>query len=71
MMSKFLTGDCESFLDAMRWNKNPTRWCSIGSMAATLLAAKPASLELVDYRQACDEKNMCLVSSAAIVLIGE
>lgn len=69
MMSKYLSGDADAFLDAMKWNKNPTRWCSIGNMAAALMLAKPSSLELVDYRQACDEKGTCMVTSAAIAML--
>lgn len=68
MMSKYLTGDPEEFLAAVRWNKNPTRWCSIGSMTALLELARPQSIELIDYRQACDEKGMVMVSSAAMAL---
>lgn len=68
MLAKYLAGDPEEFLAAMRWNKNPTRWCSVGNMSALLQLVEPASLEMIDYRQACDEKGMTLVSSAAIVL---
>ena len=68
MLAKFLTADPEEFLSAMRWNKNPTRWCSIGNMSALLQIVEPTSAELIDYRQACDDKGMALVSSAAIVL---
>jgi len=69
MMSKYLAGDAEEFLSAMRWNKNPTRWCSIGNMAALLQLVQPETIELIDYRQACDEKGQALVSSAAIALL--
>ncbi|MCP3902481.1 MAG: AmmeMemoRadiSam system protein B [Planctomycetes bacterium] len=69
MMSKYLTGDPEEFLGAMRWNKNPTRWCSIGNMAALLSLVRPEAVELIDYRQAFDEKGMALVSSAAMTLV--
>jgi AmmeMemoRadiSam system protein B len=69
MMTKYLTGDPEEFLTAMRWNKNPTRWCSIGNMAALLSLVKPEAVELIDYRQAFDEKGMALVSSAAMTLV--
>lgn len=69
MMAKFLTGDPEEFLGAMRWNNNPTRWCSIGNMAATLMLARPATVELIDYRQACDDEGTTLVSSAAMALM--
>ncbi len=68
MLAKFLSGDAEEFIGAMKWNKNPTRWCSVGNMAAVLQLAKPKALELIDYRQACDDQGHVLVSSAAIVL---
>ena len=68
MIAKFIEGDSGEFLSAMRWNKNPTRWCSIGNMAALLQLAQPNSIELIDYRQATDEQHNTLVSSAAIVL---
>lgn len=66
MMGKYLDGDADEFLDAMSWNRNPTRWCSIGNMAATLQLAAPDAIDLIDYRQAIDDKGHCLVSSAAM-----
>jgi AmmeMemoRadiSam system protein B len=69
MMAKFLTGDSEEFLAAMRWNKNPTRWCSIGNMSALLALTQPQNVELIDYRQACDDKGMAMVTSAAMALM--
>lgn len=68
MMAKFLTGDAEEFLGAMRWCNNPTRWCSVGNMSAALMLARPAGVELIDYRQAVDEQGMVLVSSAAMAM---
>ena len=68
MIAKFLTGDPEEFLGAMRWNRNPTRWCSIGNMSALLRLAGASEIELIDYRQACDDRGMAMVSSAAMVL---
>jgi AmmeMemoRadiSam system protein B len=69
MMAKFLTADYEEFLSAMRWSNNPTRWCSVGNMTALLMLARPESVELIDYRQACDPKGMALVSSAAMAVM--
>jgi len=69
MMGKYLSGDPEEFLGAMQWNHNPTRWCSIGNMLAVLRLAAPCTVELIDYRQACDEKGMALVSSAAMAIL--
>lgn len=69
MMAKFIDSDADEFLAAFQWNKNPTRWCSIGSMWATLMLAQPEAVELIDYRQAYDEKGMVMVSSAAMALV--
>jgi AmmeMemoRadiSam system protein B len=69
MMSKFIAGDPEEFLSALRWNKNPTRWCSIGNMTALLMLAQPHAVELIDYRQAYDERGAALVSSAAMAFV--
>jgi AmmeMemoRadiSam system protein B len=68
MLAKFMTGDAEEFLAAMNWNRNPTRWCSVGNMASLLEVARPQAVELIDYRQACDDQGVAMVSSAAIVL---
>lgn len=69
MMSKFCSADPEEFLGAMKWSNNPTRWCSIGNMTAALLLTQPEAVELIDYRQAYDEKGIALVSSAAMALV--
>jgi len=69
LMGKFISGDPAEFLSAVQWCKNPTRWCSVGNMYATLRIAKPTSIELIDYRQASDEQGMMMVSSAAMALL--
>ncbi len=53
----------------MRALKNPTRWCSIGCMTAAARLAKPSGIELIDYRQAVDDKGQALVSSASMALL--
>lgn len=69
MLANFLTSDPEAFLAGFTWNRNPTRWCSIGNMAAILELTAPNEIELIDYRQAYDEKGFAMVSSAAIALL--
>ena len=69
MMGKYLTGDPEEFLSAMQWNNNPTRWCSVGNMLAALELTAPCEVELIDYRQACDEKGVALVSCASMAIL--
>jgi len=53
---------------AMAWQQNPTRWCSTGSLAATLMATEPSEVELIDYSAAIDSQGMAMVSSAAMVM---
>jgi len=69
-MGKFLAGDPDEFLEHVRWTKNPTRWCSVGNMTAALELLRPAAVELVDYRQACDERGMAMVTSCSMALVG-
>jgi AmmeMemoRadiSam system protein B len=71
MLANFLANDVETFMSGFAWNKNPTRWCSIGSMFAILQLARPEAIELIDYRQAYDDRGLALVSSAAIALLQE
>ncbi len=71
MLANFLTNDSEAFLAGFNWNKNPTRWCSIGNMTTVLELVQPGTIELIDYRQAFDERGFGLVSSAAIALLRE
>lgn len=68
MMGHFLAGDPEQFIGAMQWNNNPTRWCSVGGMTALLRLAKPEVIELIDYRQARDDRGIAMVSSAAMAI---
>ncbi|MHC4427767.1 MAG: AmmeMemoRadiSam system protein B [Planctomycetota bacterium] len=69
MLANFLTADPEAFLAGFQWNRNPTRWCSIGNMMAALTLSRPEQVELIDYRQAYDDKGYAMVSSAAICLM--
>ncbi len=71
MLANFLANDTETFVSGFAWNKNPTRWCSIGNMSAILQLARPQAIELIDYRQAYDDRGFALVSSAAIALLPE
>lgn len=69
MLKRYLEADASEFLETIEWNRNPTRWCSVGNMAAVKRLAKPAKSELIDYRQAADEQGFTLVSCAAIGLL--
>jgi AmmeMemoRadiSam system protein B len=69
MLANFLSNDVDAFVSGFAWNKNPTRWCSIGNMTAILGLAQAHTIELIDYRQAYDDRGFSLVSSAAIALL--
>ena len=69
-MGKYVAGDAGEFLEHVRWTKNPTRWCSIGNMTAALEILRPARVELVDYRQACDPQGNAMVTSCSMALLG-
>ena len=69
MMAKYLENDADEFVAAMKWNNNATQWCSIGNMSATLKLVQPDCVELIDYRQAIDDKGFALVSSCSMALL--
>lgn len=61
----------EDFLKAFRSAGNPHRWCSVGNMYATLVAAPHRTREMINYAQAVDDQGIVLVSSAALALLAE
>lgn len=69
MMTKFISGDPDEFVAAMKWHNNSTHWCSIGNMSAAIELVQPNEIELIDYRQACDDRGIALVSSCAMALL--
>jgi AmmeMemoRadiSam system protein B len=70
-LAKYLENDPKGFLEAMEWCTNQTRWCSIGNMSAIASIASAESVELIDYRQASDERGAHLVSVASIAFLGK
>ncbi|MDE0889814.1 MAG: AmmeMemoRadiSam system protein B [Phycisphaerales bacterium] len=70
-LAKYLENDPKGFLEAMEWCKNQTRWCSIGNMSVIASIASAENVELIDYRQASDERGAHLVSVASIAFLGK
>jgi len=58
----------EELVAAMAWQQNPTRWCSTGNLVATLLAVKPADVQLLNYAAALDQQGAGMVSNVAMVM---
>lgn len=65
------TGKLATFLDSMARRQNPTRWCTIGGMAALWTLLPDARPRLLQYEQSSDDLESggaCCVTSAAMSL---
>lgn len=62
------TGQVDPFLASIRKLENPTRWCTVGGMAALWKLLPGCATTLLRYGQAVDSETggSCCVSSAAI-----
>tara|TARA_R110000782_G_scaffold45706_7_gene101305 strand:+ start:3871 stop:5253 length:1383 start_codon:yes stop_codon:yes gene_type:complete len=58
----------EDLVGSMAWQQNPTRWCSIGNMIATMRVVDPERVELLNYAAAMDPQGTTFVSSAALAM---
>jgi AmmeMemoRadiSam system protein B len=58
----------DELVAAMAWQQNPTRWCSTGSLVATMLVAEPKDVQILNYAGAMDPQGMAMVSSVAMAL---
>lgn len=58
----------DDLLAAMTWQKNPTRWCSIGNLVATMKAVRPNEVRMLNYGGAIDQQGMGMVTSFAAAM---
>lgn len=58
----------EDLIGSLAWQQNPTRWCSIGNMTATIRTVEPERVELLNYAAAMDPEGTAFVSSAAMAM---
>lgn len=68
MLELFRQRKPDELVAAMSWQQNPTRWCSTGSLVATMLAVEPQDVQILNYAGAMDSQGMAMVSSAAMAL---
>lgn len=68
MLSLVAENKPHELVSSMAWQQNPTRWCSIGNIVATLLAVEPTKVNLLNYAAAIDPQGMTMVSSAAAIM---
>lgn len=58
----------DELVASMAWQQNPTRWCSVGNLAATLRLVAPQRVDLLNYGAAVDQQGMTMVSSMAAAM---
>lgn len=58
----------DEMVASMAWQQNPTRWCSIGNLTATLRLVEPERIDVLNYAAAVDQQGMTMVSSMAAVM---
>ena len=64
----FCAGNPDAFVAPFVAQNNISRWCSLGNMSTLLRLAKPASVELIDYRQMRDTNAGAMVTCAAVAI---
>ncbi|MBX3353825.1 MAG: AmmeMemoRadiSam system protein B [Phycisphaeraceae bacterium] len=61
----------DELIASMAWQGNPTRWCSIGNMAAAMkvVGATPERTKMLNYLAAMDQQGMGMVSCMAAAVV--
>lgn len=73
LLGRFLEGDAEAFVEAVKWDKNALRWTGVHAMSAALQLTQKmhpgATWELIDYKQAdtATEQQASIISIAGAV----
>ncbi|USN98651.1 MAG: AmmeMemoRadiSam system protein B [Phycisphaeraceae bacterium] len=58
----------DDLIASMSWQQNPTRWCSIGNLTATMRLVEPGEVTLLGYVAAMDQQGAAMVSHAAMAM---
>jgi AmmeMemoRadiSam system protein B len=58
----------DELVAAMAWQQNPTRWCSVGNLVATMRIARPTKVDLFNYAAAMDPEGTTMVSSMSMAM---
>jgi MEMO1 family protein len=69
MITMLIDRKPDELIAAMSWQGNPTRWCSVGNLVATMKIVNPEKVELLNFSGAMDEQGQALVTSAAMVMV--
>ncbi len=65
MLNLLAQGKTDEVLTAMTWQQNPTRWCSLGAITATMRTTQAPGIRMLQYMAATDPQGTAMVSSFA------
>jgi AmmeMemoRadiSam system protein B len=68
MLAHVLENRPDDLVASMSWQQNPTRWCSIGNLVATLRLVQPERVRMIGYAAAVDQQGVAMVSHAAMAM---
>ncbi len=68
MLKMIADNKMDDLIGSMAWQQNPTRWCSIGNIAATMRVIEPTRIDLLNYAAAMDPQGTAFVSSASLAM---
>lgn len=68
MVELYAACKVDEMISSMAWQQNPTRWCSIGSMAAAMKVTGASKADLYNYVASMDERGTTLVSSVGMAM---
>ncbi|MFI4871961.1 MAG: AmmeMemoRadiSam system protein B [Phycisphaerales bacterium JB061] len=58
----------QDLVSSLAWQQNPTRWSSVGAIAATMLAADPNEVRLLQYGGTMDPQGTAMISAASLAM---
>ena len=65
MLDLVRDGKADELVATMAWQQNPTRWCSIGNITASMKLVDAKEVEIFNYAGAMDQQGMTLVTCMA------
>lgn len=65
MLNLIAQGKAEELVSSMAWQQNPTRWCSVGAIVATMKIVEAEKFTMLNYTMAGDQQGVAMVSSCA------
>lgn len=68
MLKLYSEKKVDDLIGSISWQQNPTRWCSVGNLTATMRLTNPDKVELLNYAAAMDPNGTTFVSHASMAL---